>query len=176
MLDTHLGHACEHRCRSTIYIASSSYYISRVLILCYYVLYPAARVRCRVAGDSHELLYTAVSRQISSRSDCGLAMDQCEASADASFARAVWCAHATAWALFKKKSRQRLLCLFILPFLSFGLRYSPRQLTAATELQQSCTEDGLSHLSHLIGWFGGKRQAHTGTQWTRNFSCHTDLS
>ena len=38
----------------------------------------------------------------------------------------------------KKILRQRLLCLFILPFLSFGLRYSPRQLAAATELQQSC--------------------------------------
>jgi hypothetical protein len=83
------------------------------------------------------LVFTAVSRQISSRSDCGLAMDHCEgASADAywplrvlSFARMPRLERCRT-----KKLLQRLLCLFILPFLSFGLGYSPRQLTAATEL------------------------------------------
>jgi hypothetical protein len=141
---------CEHRCRSTIYLAASSYYICRVLMLYYYVLYPAAHVRCRVAGDSHESVHTPVSRQISSRSDCGLAMDHCEgASADA-----YWPLRVLSSARMPRLQRcrqqkllQRLLCLFILPFLSFGLRYSPRQLSAATELNS----EGLSHLFHLIG-------------------------
>jgi len=132
-----------------IYLGSSCYTTMS------YILHTAARVRCRVAGDSHELVYTAdLPRQISSRSDCGLAMDHCEGTS----ADAYWPLRVLSFARMPRLERcrqqkllQRLLCLFILPFLSFGLRYSPRQLTAATSCNKAATEDGLSHLFHSIG-------------------------
>ena len=107
-------------------------------MLYYYVLYPAAHVRCRVAGDSHELVHTPVSRQISSRSDCGLAMDHCEGtSADAywplrvlSFARTVFCADATPRALKTTKITTALTLLihFTIPVVWTSL-FSPATLS-----------------------------------------------
>lgn len=113
------------------------------------------------------LVYTAVSRQISSRSDCGLAMDHCEgASADAywplrvlSFARMPRLERCR-----KKKLLQRLFCLFILPFLSFGLGYSPRQLTAATELNSGRIISFISFNWMIWGDVAGADRARNGRE------------